>query len=196
MKRLVILTLILVLVRPNLALAQDNRTQTYDDGTLSFLYPEGWILQFDEEQGSINVSNMPFGEGDTNILADIPPGTIRINVSYEDIIPDEEKSFFPDDPDLTFLLGYIAGFVALAVQLQNSLSDEPVAIDFGELESMQVGERTVQMIEMKLTSHDALFSVTDLDDTWMFLIAYTPAGELDQWRSVTLAIMETAEYHD
>ncbi|HEX3050828.1 MAG TPA: hypothetical protein VHP83_09260 [Aggregatilineaceae bacterium] len=192
MKKLLVVALLLVLLLPNLALAQGD--QQYDQDGLSFTYPEGWFAQPGEDGFGANVSNVEFSEESDDLLASTP-GVLQITVAP--LVPGTSAGLLlPEENDPVFMTGFFAGFLSFVASFSSSFSEEGEApvYTFSPLEQTTIGDRDATTISLTSETTISLVIVMNINDTAILVMAEGPVDEFDQWTDAINDIAASVNY--
>ena len=178
MKKLVFAWLIFGLVPLSLVFAQETPTEPYTspDGTITFMYPPGWVVE-EDEAGVIFVKNSAALDVDSDTFA---PGQIGIGI-------------LPPALMLEF------GLPVDATPSKVLETIRPFAIDDGEVVSeirqLEIGGHPAAQFDTEQGSASDTSAIAIGFEGGTILVAYQVAvGERAQSEPVILAILETLEY--
>jgi len=192
MKKLLVLALALVLLLPNLALAQDD--QQYEQDGLSFTYPEGWFAQPSEDGIGANVSNVEITEESDDLL-ESTPGVLQLTVAP--LVPGmSEGMLLPEENDPIFMAGVFAGFLGFVASFSGSFSEDGEApiYTFSSPEQTTINDHAAMPISLSSETTITRLLVISVNDTDILVMAEGPADEFDQWTDAINTIAASVNY--
>lgn len=187
MNRLFSLMIILILVVPNIATAQEELTKTYSDQHFTFQYPANWVVLVGGDS-DIDLSNTQAGAEARNVF-EVPSRSIHINVS---VFP-ERETITIEDHSPEFLAGFTSGALYMFAEFMTDFAEKPAEVTIRELEPFGDAGVSVEIVVSAPLSTDMLI-IALANGT--VVIAEAPTGELEQWHETVSAIAESVTMNE
>lgn|GEM_PF-5113460 len=182
MKRITIVVIVLWLVMANTVFAQENElTQRYDDGSLSFDYPSGWSLATAGNHVHISRPTPP-PDAVSGKESDL------VMMSFVRLSQASEEESWPLETDLHFLAGYVTNDVI------SGFVDEGDRVEFGTLKEMMIDDKQAVSITFEATELAGTVVLIEGVEDHLMLLGITSSRTFSQWDNTYRLIAQSVKY--